>query len=86
MYEHVNIHILRSLLWDCVHTAVFGNIEALAIFAEPISFHRIQNSLYKLFEHKCALEVCVHIHPIMIKIHPVDPPSSNQAVLRFLSE
>ncbi len=31
----------------------------------------MQNSLYKLFEHKCELEVCVHIHPIMIKIHPV---------------
>ncbi len=31
----------------------------------------MQNSLYKLFEHKCVLEVCVHIHPIMIKIHPV---------------
>ncbi len=27
----------------------------------------MQNSLYKLFEHKCVLEVCVHIHPIMIK-------------------
>ncbi len=22
MHEHVNIHILRSLLWDYVHTAV----------------------------------------------------------------
>ncbi len=22
VHEHVNIHILRSLLWDCVHTAV----------------------------------------------------------------
>ncbi len=31
----------------------------------------MQNSLYKLFEHKCVLEVCVHIHPIIIKIHPV---------------
>ncbi len=31
----------------------------------------MQNPLYKLFEHKCVLEVCVHIHPIMIKIHPV---------------
>ncbi len=31
----------------------------------------MQNSLYKLFEQKCVLEVCVHIHPIMIKIHPV---------------
>ncbi len=31
----------------------------------------MQNSLYMLFEHKCVLEVCVHIHPIMIKIHPV---------------
>ncbi len=30
-----------------------------------------KNSLFKLFEHKCVLEVCVHIHPIMIKIHPV---------------
>ncbi len=31
----------------------------------------MQNSLYKLLEHKCVLEVCVLIHPIMIKIHPV---------------
>ncbi len=31
----------------------------------------MQNSIFKLFEHKCVLEVCVHIHPIMIKIHPV---------------
>ncbi len=31
----------------------------------------MQNSLFKLFEHKCVLEVCVHIHPIMIKLHPV---------------
>ncbi len=49
----------------------------------------MQNSLYKLFEHKCVLEVCVHIHPIMIKIHPVfffKSHFSNQAVLRFLSE
>ncbi len=49
----------------------------------------MQNSLYKLFEHKCVLEVCVHIHPIMKKIHPVvflKSPFSNQAVLRFLSE
>ncbi len=49
----------------------------------------MQNSLYKLFEHKCVLEVCVHIHPIMIKIHPVfffKSPLSNQAILRFLSE
>ncbi len=22
VHEHVNIHILLSLLWDCVHTAV----------------------------------------------------------------
>ncbi len=54
----------------------------------------MQNSLYKLFEHKCVLEVCVHIHPIIIKIHPVffflnlyfKIPFSNQAVLRALSE
>ncbi len=26
---------------------------------------------YMLFEHKCVLAVCVHNHPIMIKIHPV---------------
>ncbi len=38
---------------------------------ETLKGHRMQNSLYKLFEHKCELEVCVHIHPIMIKIHPV---------------
>ncbi len=31
----------------------------------------MQNSHFKLFEHKCVLEVCVHIHPIMIQIHPV---------------
>ncbi len=36
-----------------------------------LSGHQMQNSLYKLFEHKCVLEVCVHIHPIMIKIHPM---------------
>ncbi len=29
------------------------------------------NSLYKLFEHKCVLEVCVHIHSVIIKIHIV---------------
>ncbi len=23
------------------------------------------------FKHKCVLEVCVHIQPVMIKIHPV---------------
>ncbi len=39
------------------------------------------------------LKVCAHIHPIMIKIHPVfffihilKSSFSNQAVLRFLSE
>ncbi len=34
----------------------------------------MQNSLYKLFEHKSMLENnfgSVFIHPIMIKIHPV---------------
>ncbi len=49
----------------------------------------MQNSRYKLFEHTCVLKVCVHIHPIMIKIHPVfffKSPFSNQAVLRVLSE
>jgi len=44
----------------------------------------MKNSLYK-FEHKCVLEVCVHIHPIMIKIHILKSPFSSQAVLRFLS-
>ncbi len=29
------------------------------------------NSLYKLFEHKCVLEVCVHIHSVIIQIHIV---------------
>ncbi len=53
----------------------------------------MQNSLKKLFEHKCVLEVCVHIHPIMIKKHSVfflipilKSPFSNQGVLRVLSE
>ncbi len=31
----------------------------------------MQNSLYMLFEHKYVLEVCVYIHPIMIKNPPV---------------
>ncbi len=29
------------------------------------------NVLYNLFEHKCVLKVCVHIHPIIIKFPPV---------------
>ncbi len=48
---------------------------------------------YKLFELKCVLTVCVHNHPIMIKIHTVFyfyfvkpfPPFSYQAILRCLS-
>ncbi len=33
----------------------------------------MQNSLYKLLEHKCVLEVCISISilAIMIKVHPV---------------
>ncbi len=32
----------------------------------------MQNSLFKLFEHKtCVLKGSVHIHPIIIKMHPV---------------
>lgn len=52
----------------------------------------MQSSLYMLFEHKCLLEVCAHIHPIMLKIHPMFFfvffffHISNQAVLRFLAE
>ncbi len=54
----------------------------------------MQNSLYKLIEHKCVLEACVHIHPIKIKIHLVffffipilKSLFLNQAVMRFLSE
>ncbi len=26
---------------------------------------------YKVFELKCVFAVCVHNHPIMVKIHPV---------------
>ncbi len=51
------------------------------------------NSLHKLFKHKWVLEVCVHIHPITIKIHPVffiNPyfkiPFLKSAVLQVLSE
>ncbi len=49
---------------------------------------------YKLFEHKCVLALCVHNHPIMIKIHPVFLffqstkiiiPFSNRVDLRCLS-
>ncbi len=32
---------------------------------------RCEMHFYMLFEHKCVLAVCVHNHPIMIKIHPV---------------
>ncbi len=51
----------------------------------------MQNSLLKLFEHKCVLEVCVHhITSHNDKNPPSDfffkSPFSNQAVLRFLSE
>ncbi len=28
MHEHVNIHILLSLLWDCVHIAVLGKVSS----------------------------------------------------------
>ncbi len=28
MHEHVNIHILLSLLWDCVHTAVCEKVSS----------------------------------------------------------
>ncbi len=53
----------------------------------------MQNSLYKLFEHNCVLEVCVNIHPIIIQINTfcfeipiLKSPFSNKAVLRLLSE
>ncbi len=45
------------------------------------------NSLYKLFEHKRVLEVCVHMARIFFFLIPILKSSfSNQAVLRFLSE
>ncbi len=28
VHEHVNIHILLSLLWDCVHIAVLGKVSS----------------------------------------------------------
>ncbi len=46
----------------------------------------MQNSLFKLFEHKCVLEVCENIHPIMIKKALFQNPFSNQAVLGSLSQ
>ncbi len=52
----------------------------------------MQNSLYKLFEHKCVLEVCTHPsyndkNPPSVFLNPYFKiPFSNQAVLRFLSE
>ncbi len=42
--------------------------------AVDISFKEViglKIHFYMLFEHKCLLAVCVHNHPIMIKIHPV---------------
>ncbi len=53
--------------------------------------HRMPNLLFELFEHKCVLEVCVQIHPIMIQVfYPVfffNPYFKiPENVLRFLSE
>ncbi len=56
----------------------------------------MQNSLYKLFEHKCVLEACTHpsyydnnppsVFFLFFLIPILNSPFSNQAVLRFLSE
>ncbi len=53
----------------------------------------MQNSLFKLSEHKCVLEVCTHPsyndkNPPsgFFKIPILKSPFSNQAVLRALSE
>ncbi len=31
----------------------------------------MQNPIYMVFGHKYVLAVCEHIHPTMIKIHPI---------------
>ncbi len=67
---------------------------AIMIYASLNLLKGSSDAKFKLFEQKCVLEVCVHIHPIMIKVHPVfffkslflKSPFSNQAVLRLLSE
>ncbi len=60
-------HCSMALLWRTFYASLFFVSQTL----QPKRGHWMQNSLSKLFEHKCELEVCVHIHLIMIKTHSV---------------
>ncbi len=76
----------KKLCLEDVHACVsLRVVEALYVseIKSRLSVHEIQSvhlfkgvigcktQFYLLFEHKCVLAVCVHNHPIMIKIHPV---------------
>ncbi len=82
-----------TVLWHC-YEEPFMHLFFVSQTLQPKRGHWMLNSLSKLFEHKCELEVCVHIHLIMIKTHLVffflipilKSLFSNQAVLRVLSE
>ncbi len=47
------------------------HITSAQLHKTPLRGHRMLITLYKLFEHNCVLEVCVHTHRIMMTIHPV---------------
>ncbi len=61
----------KKLLKICNFHYIFVNMHACVFGELQLKGSSMQNSLYKLFEHNCVLEVCTHIHPIMIKIHQV---------------
>ncbi len=59
-------------LWWKIHLSGSSGGKLLWMYFKVNVFcHRMLNSFYMLFEHKCVLEVCVHIHPIIKK----NPPS-----------
>ncbi len=52
----------------CQLMSEINDIVVVLVTQHALKGHWLQNSHYKLFEHK-LLEVCVHIHPMMIIIH-----------------
>ncbi len=57
-----------GLIIDDTYDQVYIQILRSLLFLKGSSDAKL---ILKLLEHKCFLEVCVNIHPIMIKIHPV---------------
>ncbi len=69
-FPFIDLLISRALSASCWHRINFhtyATTNKSPSLWETLRGHRMQNSLYKLFEHKCELEVCTHIHLIMIK-------------------